>query len=134
VAEGRFAARATPLTLVDVMAIELPAAAGRGAAAQSRKTTCSVPVTTPPETVTFADSRGRDGSGWAYDVGQAGAAAVGGAVVGVPTAAGAKEDATGGTALGAAALGDAAAGAPDALHAATAPSARTTGRVRIGRR
>jgi hypothetical protein len=35
------------------------------------KTIRSVPVTVPPENDTVADSLGRWGSGWAYDVGQA---------------------------------------------------------------
>src|SRR3954452_11868584 len=62
------------------MSMPPPARAGRGAAAQSRitisdtdrsgvKTMRSDPVTVPPENDTVADSRGRFGSGNAYDVG-----------------------------------------------------------------
>src|SRR5690349_5765164 len=74
--------------LVDRMSTPPPARAGRGAAAHNRSTTsdtgrsgvkaiCSVPVTVPPENETVADSRGRFGSGSAYDVGHALTAVVG---------------------------------------------------------
>src|SRR4051812_5452541 len=148
VADGRFDTRATPFTFVPVMAIELPAAAGRGAAAHSRKTTwstylsgvkttCSVPVTSPFETVIAAESRGRLGSGWAYDDGQAAAAVV----VAARTAAGDSEATAAGDGVAdaaglvadAAGLGAAAAGPLEPPQAAT-PSARTSGRGRIGRR
>jgi hypothetical protein len=88
VGEVRRDVTARPSILVDVMSIPPPARAGRGAATHSRSTTsetgrsglktiCSVPVTVPPENDTVAETRGRFGSGSAYDVGHALAAVVG---------------------------------------------------------
>lgn len=82
VGELRREVTAMPLTFVVPTSTRPPAFAGRGAAAHNRRTTSriarsgvktirSVPVTVPPENDTVADSLGRWGSGWAYDVGHA---------------------------------------------------------------
>jgi hypothetical protein len=112
-------------------------------------------VTTPPDTVTAADSRGRRGSGWAYAVGQAGAAAAAaGREAGTAGGAAAAGDAAAGdAAVGALAAavdppvtavadgdvlakapGAAARGVPEPAQPATAHSTRMTGRVRTPRR
>src|SRR4051794_29605435 len=81
VAELRRGVTTRPSIFVERMSMPPPARAGRGAAAHSRstisdtersgvKTMRSDPVTLPPEKDTVADSRGRFGSGSAYDVGQ----------------------------------------------------------------
>src|SRR3954470_4495558 len=80
VAELRRGVTTRPSIFVERMSIPPPARAGRGAAAHRRstisetarsgvKTMRSDPVTVPPENATIADSRGRFGSGSAYDVG-----------------------------------------------------------------
>src|SRR4051794_9758714 len=83
VGDVRRGATRRPLTAVPRMSIPPPARAGRGAGAHSRRTTSetgrsgvktirSLPVTVPPENLTTADTRGRFGSGAAYDGGQDG--------------------------------------------------------------
>lgn len=135
------------------MSIPPPARAGRGAAAHSRSTIDvtgrsgvnairSVPLTAAPSNETVAESRGRCGSGAAYDGGHDGGAddvadtAVGpatedanGAAEGEAERAGAEAD---NAAVGVAVLG-AADGLVPVLHAA-ARATTTTQPVRIGRR
>jgi hypothetical protein len=101
----------------------------------------SVPVTVPPATATVADSRGRFGSGEAYDGGQASVAGRDAATPGDVVAAAGGKTTVGAAEGNAAAIGPAVVGAvaglDPALHAAVsaAATAATHGRqVPIGRR